>query len=122
MKNYLYFGHCGVNANRMGSTPSGQHISFVVPSNGPKTNSSQFLVKGCISIHFNYSWERGDPHHQLNSKGRLWGLHFQSEFSLDTSIQFNFGFIRSIWIVLKIQNPFSFHFFVLKFFLNNLNK
>lgn len=28
----------------------------------------------------------------------------QSEFSLDTSIQFNFGPIRNIWIVLKIQD------------------
>lgn len=31
----------------------------------------------------------------------------QSEFSLDTSIQFNSGSIPNLWIVLKIQNPFS---------------
>ena len=33
-----------------------------------------------------------------------------SEFFLDTSIQFHFGFILSIWIVLKIQNPLDFKF------------
>jgi len=46
------FGHCGINANRNGSTSSSQDIPLTVSENDPESYTTHFLINRCIPVYF----------------------------------------------------------------------